>query len=151
MRIISNHDGTYSVVIGEQIIQCSSAELTSLCDYKKMDMAAPVLPTVPSTPLATPPQPVMASDDDDSIDLDDMPDDEMDMRDIPQAAREKMPKKNFAGGGTSFPIQKPVDVANAARAIGRAKGDPAAVKAKIIAIAKRKGPEFVSHLPEVWK
>lgn len=71
------------------------------------------------------------------------------LRDIPQAVRDKMPKADFAGPNESFPIEQAVDVADAARAIGRAKGNRAEIKRAIVTIAYRKG--FEASLPEDWK
>ena len=68
--------------------------------------------------------------------------------------RDKIPAEDFAGQNRSFPIVKPGDVSDAASSLGRAKGGPgarAAIKAKIIAIARRKGQAFVDELPEAWK
>lgn len=68
--------------------------------------------------------------------------------------RDKVPAEDFAGPDRSFPIVKPGDVSDAASSLGRAKGGPqarAAIKARIIAIAKRKGQAFVDQLPEAWK
>lgn len=73
------------------------------------------------------------------------------LRNISQDVRDKMPKEDFAGPNESFPIEMPVDVSNAAQAIGRAKGNRADIKRRIIAIAYRKGNSFVSHLPEDWR
>jgi hypothetical protein len=67
-------------------------------------------------------------------------------RDWPQSKRDKTPKEDFAGPNESFPIQDQADVNAAAKLIGHAK-DPAAVKARIIAIAKRKGLK----IPESWQ
>lgn len=72
-------------------------------------------------------------------------------RDISQKDREGHPHSDFAGPGTSFPIFKPEDVAAAAHSIGRAKGDPEAIKARIIEIAYRKGDAYVAQLPDAWK
>jgi len=41
-------------------------------------------------------------------------------------------------------------VSDAASSLGRAKGDRDAIKAKIISIAKAKGPEFEAELPKAW-
>ena len=70
-------------------------------------------------------------------------------RNIDQATRDKMDKADFAGPNESFPIEIAGDVHDAAQSIGRAKGDRAAIKAKIISIAYRKG--FQESLPEDWK
>jgi hypothetical protein len=70
-------------------------------------------------------------------------------RDIPQSQRDKLKDSDFAGPGTSFPIVKPADVSAAAHLIGKAK-NPDAVKARIIAIAQRKGKSFTDKLPEAW-
>lgn len=63
--------------------------------------------------------------------------------------RDKIPAEDFAGPDRSYPIVTPGDVADAAGLIGHAD-NPEAVKAKIIAIAKRKGAAFVAKLPESW-
>lgn len=60
--------------------------------------------------------------------------------------REKMDPGDFAGPHRSFPIKDQSDVHDAARLVGKA-ANPAAVKARIIAIAKKKGFD----LPESWK
>lgn len=70
-------------------------------------------------------------------------------RDISDKERDKIPSEDFAGPDGTYPIAKPEDVAAAAHLVGKAD-DPEAVKAKIIAIAKRKGPDFVAELPESW-
>jgi hypothetical protein len=68
------------------------------------------------------------------------------LRDISQATRDKMPASDFAGPGTSFPIKTQADVDSAKLLIGHAD-NPDAVKAKIIAIAKRKG----LTIPDAWR
>jgi hypothetical protein len=70
-------------------------------------------------------------------------------RDIPVSARKKMPSSDFAGAGTSFPIQKCEDVKAAFHALGLTKQNRGAVRSKIISIAKRKG--FTSCLPATVK
>lgn len=70
-------------------------------------------------------------------------------RDIPVSARKKMPSSDFAGAGTSFPIQKCEDVKAAFHALGLTKQNKGAVRSKIISIAKRKG--FASCLPATVK
>ncbi len=72
-------------------------------------------------------------------------------RDISTEERNAMSDKDFAGPNRSFPITQPGDVAAAAHSLGRAKGDTDSIKAKIIAIAKRKGAAFVAQLPDAWK
>ena len=64
--------------------------------------------------------------------------------------RDKIPAKDFAGPNRTYPITTPGDVQDAASLIGKAD-NPDAVKAKIIAIANRKGPEFVAKLPKKWR
>jgi hypothetical protein len=64
------------------------------------------------------------------------------------AARDRLhdeAPEDFAGPNKSFPIRDQEDVDHAARLIGHAD-DPGAVKARIIAIAKRKG----LSLPDAW-
>jgi hypothetical protein len=63
-----------------------------------------------------------------------------------QSDRDKMDASDFAGPSESFPIVDQDDVDNAARLIGHA-ANPDAVKAKIIAIAKRKG----LSIPKAWQ
>lgn len=60
--------------------------------------------------------------------------------------RDKLPESDFAGPNRSYPIVTAGDVADAASLIGKA-ADPAAVKARIISIAKRKG----FALPKAWQ
>jgi hypothetical protein len=67
-------------------------------------------------------------------------------RDVPQSERDEMDPDDFAGPDQSFPIKKQADVDAAKHLIGKAK-NPAAVKAKVIAIAKRKG----LTIPDAWK
>lgn len=63
--------------------------------------------------------------------------------------RDKIPAEDFAGPNRTYPIVTPQDVKDAGGLIGHAD-DPEAVKAKIIAIAKRKGAAFVAKLPKAW-
>ena len=75
-------------------------------------------------------------------------------RDISDEHRAKMDEADFAGKGRSYPIEEPEDVHNAAQSIGRAGEDNYSaeeLKARIIAIAKRKGKEFEARLPEAWR
>ena len=61
---------------------------------------------------------------------------------ISQEHRSTMAKKDFAGKGTSFPIENEEDFHNAMRALGRAgRGNfsKAAIRRRALAIAKRKG------------
>lgn len=70
---------------------------------------------------------------------------------ISHKSRKAMPKEDFAGKGTSFPIEKPGDVKAAASALGRAGAGNLSrdeIKKNIISIAKRKGWE--KHLPKRW-
>jgi hypothetical protein len=73
---------------------------------------------------------------------------------IGKKERDAASSDDFAGKGKSFPILKPEDVTAAAANIGRAgpgNMGPSGIKARIIAIAKRKGAEFVAKLPKAWK
>lgn len=72
--------------------------------------------------------------------------DEIARRYISQKQRDAMDDSDFAGPHQSFPIKTQEDVDSAAHLIGHAD-DPEAVKAKIIAIAKRKG----LSVPDAWK
>src|SRR5262245_25951761 len=65
---------------------------------------------------------------------------------IPQKERDSYDASDFAGPERSFPITSQEQLDSAAKLIGHA-ADPAAVKRKAIAIAKRKG----FKLPESWQ
>jgi hypothetical protein len=68
--------------------------------------------------------------------------------------RDKIAAEDFAGKDRSFPIVTPADVSDAASSIGRAGEENYSadqLKANIIEIAQRKGPKFVSELPEKWR
>jgi len=71
---------------------------------------------------------------------------------IPKAERDAADESDFAGKGHSFPILKPQDVQAAVHAMGRAGASnlgPSGIKARIIAIAKRKG--WTKYLPKSWQ
>ena len=68
------------------------------------------------------------------------------VRYIPQKERDSYDEADFAGPDRSFPITSQAQLDAAAHLIGHA-ADPAAVKSKAIAIAKRKG----FALPDAWK
>jgi hypothetical protein len=73
-------------------------------------------------------------------------------RDVSMKERKSMGKGSFAGKGTSFPINKPEDVAAAAHSLGRAGSDNYStdqIKANIIRIAKSKG--WAGSLPKEWQ
>ena len=68
--------------------------------------------------------------------------------------RAKIADEDFAGKDRSFPIVTAGDVSDAAASIGRAGSDNFSadkIKANIIAIAKRKGANFVAALPQKWQ
>ena len=67
-------------------------------------------------------------------------------RDWPQSKRDKLDAKDFAGPNQSYPIATQADVDAAVRLMGKAP-DPAALKARIKAIAKRKG----LSIPDAWQ
>lgn len=67
-------------------------------------------------------------------------------RDWSQKKRDKLPPDDFAGPDQSFPIKDQDDIDAASHLVGKA-ADPDAVKAKVKAIAKRKGLE----VPDSWK
>jgi hypothetical protein len=71
---------------------------------------------------------------------------------ISKGEREKMAPEDFAGKGKSFPINTPGDISAAVHSMGRA-GDKnvgaSTLKARIIAIAKRKG--WTKYLPKAWQ
>ncbi len=67
--------------------------------------------------------------------------------------RDEIPAADFAGRDRSFPIVTPASVSDAAQSIGRAGPDNYShdeLRSRIIAIAHRKGPDFVAALPEAW-
>lgn len=64
--------------------------------------------------------------------------------------RDKLPPHDFAGPHQTFPIVTPQDVKDAAHLVGHT-ANPEAVKAKITALARAKGPEFAKRLPADWK
>lgn len=71
---------------------------------------------------------------------------------ISKKERDSADEGDFAGKGKSFPILKPGDVQAAVHAMGRAGSSNlgmAALKARIIAIAKKKG--WTSELPKNWQ
>ena len=71
---------------------------------------------------------------------------------ISKSERDSADEGDFAGKGKSFPILKPGDVQAAVHAMGRAGSSNlgmAALKARIIAIAKKKG--WTSELPKAWQ
>jgi hypothetical protein len=71
---------------------------------------------------------------------------------IGKAERDSADSSDFAGKGKSFPILKPGDVMAAVRSMGRAGAanlKPTGIKARIIAIAKRKG--WTKYLPKAWQ
>ena len=71
---------------------------------------------------------------------------------ISKSERDAADEGDFAGKGKSFPILKPGDVQAAVHAMGRAGSSNlgmAALKARIIAIAKKKG--WTSELPKAWQ
>ena len=64
--------------------------------------------------------------------------------------RESIPDSDFGDAENKlYPIVVPQDVEDSGHLIGKA-GNPAAVKARIKAIAKRKGPAFVAKIPDSW-
>jgi hypothetical protein len=75
----------------------------------------------------------------------------MNLRNVPQSEIDALDAKDFAGPTKSFPIAAPEDVKAAANALGRAKGDRAAIKRKVVDIAYRKGSDYVAQLPADWK
>ena len=71
---------------------------------------------------------------------------------ISKSERDGADASDFAGKGKSFPILKPEDIGAAVHAMGRAGSGnlgPSGIKARIIAIAKRKG--WTSSLPSSWQ
>lgn len=68
------------------------------------------------------------------------------MADLSQAARDKAASNRQAMAGGRFPIRNKTDLANAIRAVGRAKGDRDAVRRFIIKRAKALGASY----PDSW-
>jgi len=71
---------------------------------------------------------------------------------ISKNERDNASADDFAGKGKSFPILKPEDVMAAVRSMGRAGSGnlgPSGIKARIMAIAKRKG--WTKYLPKSWQ
>lgn len=85
-------------------------------------------------------------DDSDISDSQEQPMPSRTYREYDQAERDAMGADDFAGPDKSFPIKTSRDVRNAASLLHHAD-DPAAVKARIVAIAKRKGLK----LPKAWR
>lgn len=71
---------------------------------------------------------------------------------VSKAERDQMDEGDFAGKGKSFPVNKPGDIMAAVHSMGRAgtgNYGPAALKANIIRIAKKKG--WTKYLPKAWQ
>ena len=68
--------------------------------------------------------------------------------DYSQKQRDNMDDNDFGDPeNQAFPIKHPADVVNAASRLHNSKGDQAAIKSRIIRIAKRKG----FALPQTWQ
>jgi hypothetical protein len=75
-------------------------------------------------------------------------------RNTTPAQREDMPAGDFVLPDTrNFPIITPDDVPAAVSSWGRYEGESTfeEFKAKLIVLAKRKGPDFVAALPQAWR
>ena len=75
-------------------------------------------------------------------------------RNTTPAQREDMPAGDFVLPDTrNFPIITPDDVPAAVSSWGRYEGESTfeEFKAKLIVLAKRKGPDFVAALPQLWR
>jgi hypothetical protein len=75
-------------------------------------------------------------------------------RNATPAQREDMPAGDFVLPDTrNFPIITPDDVSAAVSSWGRYEGESTfeEFKAKLIALTKRKGPDFVAALPQAWR
>lgn len=75
-------------------------------------------------------------------------------RNTTPAQREDMPAGDFViPETTNFPIVTPGDIPAAVSTWGRYRGDVTfeEFKQRLIALAQRKGPEFVARLPQEWK
>lgn len=74
--------------------------------------------------------------------------------DMTAEERDAMPDNDFAVPSTrNFPINSPVAVSDAVAGWGRYEGDVSfqEFKRNLIAIAKRKGADYVAALPQSWK
>lgn len=70
------------------------------------------------------------------------------------AERDALPDEDFAiPSSRNFPINSPIAVSDAVAGWGRYEGTVAfeTFKQNLIAIAKRKGPEYVAALPQSWR
>lgn len=86
----------------------------------------------------------------------DMPmEDEMDSKvELTAEQRDALPDDDFAiPSSRNFPVASPEDIADAVSSWGRYEGDVSfeTFKRNLIAIARRKGDEFVAMLPQAWK
>jgi hypothetical protein len=75
-------------------------------------------------------------------------------RNTTPAQREEMPASDFVIPETrNFPIVTPGDIDSAVSSWGRYEGEITfeEFKARLIALAVAKGPEFVARLPQAWK
>jgi hypothetical protein len=75
-------------------------------------------------------------------------------RNTTPAQREEMPASDFVIPETrNFPVVTPTDIPAAVSSWGRYRGDVSfeEFKQRLIALAKRKGENFVAQLPESWK
>ena len=85
---------------------------------------------------------------------DDMPAEDVAKVELSAAQRDELPDNDFAVPQTrNFPVVTPADISDAVSSWGRYEGDVSfeTFKRNLIAIAKRKGPDFVDALPEAWK
>jgi hypothetical protein len=74
--------------------------------------------------------------------------------DLTAEERDALPDNDFAvPSSRNFPINSPVAVSDAVAGWGRYEGPVSfeEFKRNLIAIAKRKGPEYVAALPQSWK
>jgi len=74
--------------------------------------------------------------------------------DLTAEERDALPDNDFAvPSSRNFPINSPVAVSDAVSGWGRYEGPVSfeEFKRNLIAIAKRKGPEYVAALPQSWK
>lgn len=74
--------------------------------------------------------------------------------DLTAEQRDALPDDDFAIPQTrNFPVASPEDIADAVSSWGRYEGDVSfeTFKRNLIAIARRKGEEFVAMLPQAWK
>lgn len=89
----------------------------------------------------------------DEVPMDEVPMDEMKV-DLSTAERDALPDEDFAiPSSRNFPIDSPAAISDAVSSWGRYEGDVSfeTFKRNLIAIAIRKGQDYVDALPQAWR